>query len=331
MEDRKMEDRKMAGRKMKTREMRFNLFTIPLVALLLLFAAGFNTSARAQQRNNDSRLASVSGRVTIEGKPASGVVIVLFGNRDGQEQRSFAATSDAEGRFHFAGLQPGGYWISPHAYAYVPANQSLNARNRGGIVVGEGDTIDDISIELLRGGVVTGRVIDDDGRPVVGGYVSLRAPPGDKTTYMPPSGYQSLPGVGETDDRGVYRIFGVPPGRYLAQVNMPTESHGARGYYLVFYPNALDDSKAKVIELSAGEEKTDINIAVVQPEKTYTASGRLIDTDSGKPISDIHVECQPLDGNYAKMSLVQNSGESSTTGSDGRFRIIGVHPGKYRL
>src|SRR5262249_53299811 len=211
---------------MKTREMRFNLFTIPLIALLLLFVAGFNTSARAQQRNNDSRLASVSGRVTIEGKPASGVVIVLFGNRDGQEQRSFAVTSDAEGRFHFAGLQPGEYWIAPHAYAYVLANQSLNMRNRGGIVVGEGDTIDDVSIELLRGGVVTGRVIDEDGRPVVGSYVSLRAPPGDKSTYIPRYLAQSLPGMGETDDRGVYRIFGVSPGRYLAQVNLRTESRG---------------------------------------------------------------------------------------------------------
>src|SRR5262249_11319648 len=170
-----------------------------------------------------------------------------------------------------------------------------------------------------------------DGRPVVGSYVSLRAPPGDKSTYIPRYLAQSLPGMGETDDRGVYRIFGVSPGRYLAQVNLRTESRGARGYYLVFYPNTLDDSKAKVIELSPGEEKTDINIATVQPEKTYTASGRLIDADSGKPISDIHVECQPLDGNYAKMSLVQNSAESSTTGSDGRFRIVGVHSGKYRL
>src|SRR5215475_12136369 len=276
MEDRKMEDRKMAGRKMKTREMRFNLFTIPLVALLLLFAAGFNTSARAQQRNNDSRLASVSGRVTIEGKPASGVVIVLFGNRDGQEQRSFAATSDAEGRFHFAGLQPGGYWISPHAYAYVPANQSLNARNRGGIVVGEGDTIDDVSIELVRGGVVTGRVIDEDGRPVVGSYVSLQSPPGDRVISAR-FGSESVSGMGETDDRGVYRLFGVPPGRYLVSVGLIRESHGISGNYWVFRPDTTDQSKAKVVELSAGQEKTEINITAVPPEKTYAASGRLSD------------------------------------------------------
>jgi len=332
MADRKMADRKMADRKMKTREMWLNLFTTPIIPLLLLFVAGFHASALAQQRNNDPSLASVSGRVTIEGKPASGVVVVLSGNQDGREQRRFAVTTDAEGRFQFAGVQPGGYSITPHAYVFVLGNQSVNMRNRGGIVVGEGDTIDDVSIELLRGGVVTGRVIDEDGRPVVGSYVSLRTPPGDRaTTYIPPYASQSLPGIGETDDRGVYRLFGVPPGRYLAQINLPTVSNGTRGYYLVFYPNTLDESKAKVIELAAGEEKTDINIATVQPEKTYTASGRLTDAGSGKPVSDVYIECQPTDDNFGKMSMVQNSVEFRSTGSDGRFRIVGLSPGQYRL
>src|SRR5262245_2072976 len=298
-------------------------FTMAIILLILSFI----TPAKAQKRDADSGAAAVSGRVTIEGKPAPGVVVVLSAY-EGGERRQFAGETNAEGRFNIVGVKPGSYEIAVHAYVFVLANQSPNARNMESIVVGAGETVDDLSIELIRGGVVTGRVMDEDGRPVVGSHVSLRKPPGD-TSRDVRFGSESLSGVGETDDRGVYRVFGVPPGRYLAAVGQSLDGSGSS--YQVFYPNTTDQSKAKVIEVSAGAEKTDVNIAVVPPEKTCAASGRLTDAANGKPVPGAYIECQPLDGDNERMNMIQQSDEFRTTGSDGGFRLAGLRPGQYRL
>jgi hypothetical protein len=305
--------------------MRFNLFiTTPIVLLILLFPA----PARAQQRNDNTGAATVRGRVTIEGKPAPGVAVVLSGHKDGVGWRQFAGETDSEGRFSVIDVAPGSYEIVSHAYVFVPVNQSANAGANQNIVVGAGETIDDVSIELVRGGVATGRVVDEDGRPVVGGYVRLQRPPGDSAPNTR-FGSESLSDMGETDDRGVYRLFGIPPGRYIAVVGQPLE--GGRSGYQVFYPATTDQSKAKVIELSAGEEKTEINITIVPPEKTYTASGRLIEAANGKPIPAIYVDCRPLDNDESKLLMAPRSAEFRSTGNDGGFRLTGLRPGQYRL
>jgi protocatechuate 3,4-dioxygenase beta subunit len=301
--------------------------TTPIILLVLVFVAGFHASARAQERNGDSGPATVSGRVTIEGKPAPGVVVVLKSN-ERREWRQIAGATDAEGRFKIAGLAPGTYEIAMHAYVFARAIQSPNARNAERVVVGAGEMIDDVSIELLRGGVVTGRVTDEDGRPVVGGYVSLQIPPGAQATNSR-LGSESLSGAFDTDDRGVYRIFGVPPGRYLVVIHQYLD--GGRSSYQVFYPNTTDQSKATVMGVSAGEEKTGINITVVPPEKTYAASGRVIDAASGKPVPEAYIDCRPLDNDYNKMSMVPGAAGFRNTGSDGGFRLIGLRPGQYRL
>src|SRR5262245_15169825 len=176
MADRKMADRKMADRKMRTREMRLNPITIQIIPLILLFVAGLHVSARAQQRNNDSSLASVSGLVTIEGKPAPGVAVALIGNQGGTETKRLAVTTDTEGRFNFAGVSQGLYTITPHVYAFVLANNNLSMPSSKSIVVGAGETVEGVSLDLIRGCVVTGRVVDEDGRPVIGSYVSLHRP-----------------------------------------------------------------------------------------------------------------------------------------------------------
>ena len=310
--------------------MRFKLFTIPMILLILLFVAVIHSTARAQERNGNSNAASVSGRVTIEGKPAPGVAIVLLEHKGGPGPTRLAVTTDSEGRFNFEGVAPGTYSITPHAYAFVLTNNNPSIRNSKSFVVGAGESIDVASLDLVRGCVVTGRVVDEDGRPVVGGYISLQRPRRERDThteYVQPF----APGNFDTDDRGVYRLFGVPPGRYLLRVRMFTGSRMDNTAYSVFYPDTNDESKAQVIELSSGEEKTEINITTVPPAKTYAASGRLIEAATGKPVQGMYILCNPLDGSQEKMEMVPSDPEVRKTKSDGGFRISGLRPGQYRV
>jgi hypothetical protein len=113
---------------------------------------------------------------------------------------------------------------------------------------------------------VTGRVVDEVGLPLVGGKVWLVRPRGDSPPRTAP-GSGSPSGMGETDDRGVYRLFCVPPGRYLVVVSYKLDggilSDSGGWGFTIFYPDTDDPDKAKVIEVSAGEEKTEMNITVV--------------------------------------------------------------------
>ena len=72
------------------------------------------------------------------------------------------------------------------------------------------ETLTGIDLQLPRGGVLTGRVLDRYGQPAVGAVVSAQR-------YQFAMGRWDLvrSGSGDrTDDRGVYRLYGLPPGDY---------------------------------------------------------------------------------------------------------------------
>src|SRR5438045_7997757 len=78
-----------------------------------------------------------------------------------------------------------------------------------------------------------------------------------------------------TDDRGIYRIFGVPPGNYRVAAGQREESNfGSRteraAYRLTFHPAAADISQASIIEVTEASEATNVDIAVGRTVTKYT-------------------------------------------------------------
>jgi protocatechuate 3,4-dioxygenase beta subunit len=168
-----------------------------LAATLLLVA-----SAIAQTPSR----ASITGKVVSDdGRPLRNaqVLAVQPGGSFFNVQRTPA---DAEGRFELANLDPRPYRLVAHAPGYVLLDESQRrAYHRPGSVV---------TLTLARGGAITGTVTDSDGRPIV--YLPVRAVP--KSRAGAPPGLM-FGGTMETstDDRGVYRIYGLPPGDYLVR------------------------------------------------------------------------------------------------------------------
>src|SRR5262245_34218437 len=200
-----------------------------LISIFILIAAA---AAGAQpQRENRPRTASISGRITAEGKPLSGVVVTVERFSERLATKPLRDKTDAEGLFRIEGIPPGEIYLRPHAYAFVLSESERNIPNSKRFVLGPGESVDDITIELVRGAVVTGRVVDERGRPVVGAGVWLRMPRGGGEKYAggvtpsPPSS------GGDTDDRGVYRIFGAPAGRYVVAATMYTAPQEDTAHY----------------------------------------------------------------------------------------------------
>jgi uncharacterized protein (DUF2141 family) len=136
-------------------------------------------------------------RVTLSG-------VELRGNRQ-------TMTSD-DGRFSFAGLPAGRYTMTASKAGYVDIAYGAKRAGRPGtpIQLIEGQKLDKAVIRLPKGGVVTGIVIDESGEPSPGTTVRTYR-------YVMRTGERTLQpaGTDTTDDRGMYRIYGLQPGEYL--------------------------------------------------------------------------------------------------------------------
>src|SRR6185295_10397734 len=145
-----------------------------LLATLVTFVS--STSLLGQNpatTKNAKPLASIAGRVTVKGK---GVPGVLVGLRKSEMLSSFDRMSlsrsitDQDGNYKITNVAAGSYEVTPSLPAYVTADNSARGRN---VIVGEGENVESINFVLVRGGVITGRVTDADGRPVIQQQVNI--------------------------------------------------------------------------------------------------------------------------------------------------------------
>ena len=116
---------------------------------------------------------SVSGRVTIKENGVAGVAVGLRKGADtvmASREPFVRATTDQDGYYRFTNLAPSSYSITPSVPAYVMARKDPESKT---VLVGEDENVENMNFALVRGGVVTGRVTDADGRPVIEQQISL--------------------------------------------------------------------------------------------------------------------------------------------------------------
>lgn len=277
---------------------------------------------------------SISGRVTIEkGGPRHVVVLLFKFDRTSMDRKALSSVkADDEGRYQFDGLAPGAYVVAPSALGYVgDLDWSMGYYGRQ-VTVASGEAAKGVDISLVKGGVITGRVTDSEGRPVVSENVRLTLV-GDDGTRKP--GRYAQRGTPTTDDRGVYRIYGVAAGRYLVSVGQaPNEQTGSYrfgegGYYQkTFHPAAASEDGATAVSVASGSEARDIDIVVGKRAKSFRAKGRVVDADSGKPIVGARVgRGQVVDtpqGPSLTMHIIAYQSDER-----GEFTIDSLMPGRY--
>src|SRR5262249_54254299 len=129
------------------------------------------------------------------------------------------ATDDA-GRFLFADLAAGNYTLVATKPGYVSATYGSKRPGRGSgvpIAVLDGQRVTDISLKMLHGGVITGTVRSANGQPASGlGVQVYQVDTFGGTRHLS----IGAPGNVSTDDRGIYRAFGLAPGDYVVQITV---------------------------------------------------------------------------------------------------------------
>jgi len=146
-------------------------------------------------------------------------------NLSGAELRGQrSAVTDDEGRFVFTQLPAGRYTMNASKAGYVTIAYGAKAPGRAGtpIQLADGQKLEGRPISMPKGGVVTGIVLDEYGEPTPGTPVRAL-----RTVIRTGERRLESAGTGTTDDRGMYRIYGLQPGQYVVTAQPRNTGLGA--------------------------------------------------------------------------------------------------------
>src|SRR5262245_5001241 len=128
-------------------------------------------------------------------------------------------TTDADGRFEVMELPAGRYTVNASKAGFVSMSYGQRRPDQSGttLEILDGQLVDKIALSLPRGGVITGRVLDEFGDPLAGAQINaLRPRYMDGRRRLMPSGSAS------TDDLGAFRLYGLAPGDYFVAGSIRT-------------------------------------------------------------------------------------------------------------
>jgi protocatechuate 3,4-dioxygenase beta subunit len=314
-------------------------------AIFLALVIGSGFSAPEACPAQDPASGSITGRVMLDGKPASGVIIVATSDASSpakmaermlKPSAASRATTDSDGRYRIEGLPAGKYQVAVSSRVLVSSGSSSDENE---VTVADG-TLEGIDFSLLRAGVITGKVTDSDGHPVINERISINE--ASATTSSTISFFSSMGDrMYYTDDRGVYRVFGLQPGKYKVSAgaeNPIFEMLLKRPRRVrTFYPGVADEARARPIELTEGAEINGIDIKLGIVDKGFVISGRIIDADTRVPVPDAMVAyakanpAGPVNEDKDDDDNLGEPGSFTTTNARGEFRFEAVAPGTYKL
>ena len=265
---------------------------------------------------------TISGKVTMKSNGVPGVNVVVRRSDLSSSRRREVITSKAitaeDGTYRITNLPPGEYRIMAVAPVFVPSDDENRERV---LILGKDETIEHVDFTLVRDGTITGKVTDAEGRAVVEEPVSLINLPGNRQFYPP---YNS-----STDDRGVYRLYGLRPGSYKVVAGRGTNSFGnlvARTYKQTYYPSTTEPDQATVVEVSEGSETRDIDIVFSRTAPAYIVRGRVVDGETGQPIPSVGYGITRYEQGGSS-----SRGWGAVTNTRGEFRMENLSPGTYAV
>ena len=178
--------------------------------------------------------------------------------------------------------------------------------------------------ESIYGGVITGRVTTLTGEPMVGVQVVAVLV---KSLSGVPERRQSVQGRRSTDDRGVYRFYGLRPGIYVVftrgdAVSWPISPY--KGYAPTYHPSSPRDTAAEIRVTDGGEATGgDINY---RGERGRNVSGVALVGEAARRLNGMSVALYDVSSGF--QSGIQRLGRVE---AQNNFTIKGVTDGEYEI
>lgn len=280
------------------------------------------------------------------------IMLLTTDNRSGGGMERAGAT-DERGEFRIKDVAAGSYIVMVDApgivspFSSVEIEEGMNERNLLVAIKKEFDEVTvngtntvDVQVRARRGGIITGRITYADGDPAIGAQIIiLRKKDNRITRFMPGASLFAMIGL-RTDDRGVYRIAGLPPGEYIlgaAESNTRDDVReeyammggvfGTANFSVTYYQNETSAKQARPIKIEAGQESSEINITLLD-RTMYTVSGTVVARQGRTPVRARLTIQSAGEGNAAN---ALEYGPNSDADEQGRWSFSNIPDGTYTI
>jgi hypothetical protein len=235
-------------------------------------------------------------------------------------------TTDVEGRYEFKEVHAGRYTITALKGSYVSLQYGQQRPFEAGrpLEILDSQIVEKVDFMLPRGGVITGRILDEFGEPLSDAQVSAMR-------YQTIGGRRRLVNAGRiatTNDIGEFRLFAIPPGQYylsatLRNMNMMGDSDDRSGYAPTYFPGTPTIGDAQRITIGVGQILNEVTMALM-PTRTAQVSGTAFDSQ-GRPMTGAIMAAPKGD------TVMMMFGPPGQIRPDGSFSVNGLAPGTYTL
>lgn len=313
-------------------------FALVILVVIPEIVAAQNASGPPAGQPPKEETCVVSGMVVrrTDTAPLKGALVQLF-NPDGGEH-NIATRTGADGRFELKNVPAGKYrlMVSRNGYFRVEYGQKKPSDPGATFSLRPGQHMSDLLFKLGLAGVITGKILDENGEPMA--YVAVTAL---RTGYV--GGRRQLITVDEkhSNDLGEFRLFGLTPGKYFVsaepsrweravgdrQYSGEEKGSGEKGYTKVFFPSATDPAKASTLIVKEGEEIPSIDF-LMKEIMVYRIRGRVAGPVSKQGPQQIRVE---VFRRSERMGWGSFTGSPDSIKADGSFEVPQIPPGEYTV
>jgi Carboxypeptidase regulatory-like domain len=269
---------------------------------------------------NEQEGGTISGRVvTPSGQPVGGAIVAISGNNQLR-----MLTADVDGQFEAGRFRDGEYQIETGKSGYLMA-LTMDSGTARTVRVGGDTRVLNIELVLSRGGAVAGTIVDSAGEPFQGVLVrALRLRHDGGSTLASLAASPRL-----TDDRGRYRVFGLPPGSYLIVASLdatePTASRSRPpGFAPMYYPGTAHVESAQAVQVDLANAVAGIDLTFAA-SSTVRVSGTVVNAAGNPVVGRVTLRVAQRSGS------VMPDPRLAPIESDGSFELADIPPGDYVL
>ena len=304
-------------------------------------------SSKAADSATPTGTATVGGTVVADatGSPVRLAYVALIGAETGVLK---VTSTDSAGKFAFKELPADRYTVAVSKLPYLGTVAGARRPGRPGtpIAVANGAVVNNLSIRLPMSASISGVVLDERSQPANGAVVAIYQ-------RRMQNGKHLLTLAGQpasVDDRGMYRVHGLPPGEYIVSATQlrqdaarvltsvevdsvlnggaapPPLTADGLAYVPVYFPGTprLDD--ARPVTLAAGDDRQNIDFQVGRV-KLGQVEGTIVVNDLGT-YQTVSVLIETVTGSSPMTQATSRT--SRILGGDGTFSFDRP-PGRYTV
>jgi hypothetical protein len=309
----------------------------------ILFCFGPAT-VRAQQgfasktQSNSSKATCSIGGTVVKSDTSDPIRKAQISLQKADDPHSgYLTHTDSMGRFAIDKIEPGRYRLYVEKSGYVSQKYGESSPTSAGAILTltPGHDARDLLFHLIPWGAISGRVSNEDGDPFPDVSVQVMH-------YVIREGKRTLELSAEqnSDDRGDYRIYRLPKGRYFVRailnehwirtqtsLNEDDDPGTNNGYAPVYYPGTADPARAVPVYVDTAQEVPDIDFTLI-PIRSFRVRGRVFDAMLGQAPSNcfaslIHRDTATTDPH--------SNDQGQTVCEKGTFEFTDVPPGSYSV